>query len=410
LGLDGPLRPAGARGSAFRPAARDVPQAPLGAPLLLGFAVASIGGPVALVYQLLPDTIGSAAQPSIGLVALLALVLFAFPVAIWLRYSARIASAGGLYAFVEAAAGRTAARVHGAVWIVSYFLYLPATVTFVVYELLPELAPGTRPYRGALEVLLPLGFAVLVLAPLRVALALVGLLAVGQLALLLVLGGLEVANVGFPAGSLATHGNGAAVRAGVATASLLFLCASLPLYLGAEVRGGGRALGRWIAGAAGLVGAYVLFAAVPLASVPAEVRNADLPAYAVASAYSGRALAFVAGTATILSILALVYAEYLALSRLLTAMAAVPLRLGVLAIGAAFLLGDALSLLDPEHAYDWALRPSLAALYLSQLIVFVVYPLFERTRRLTAAAPVALVAAVPLVWGLYLVARDRIAT
>ena len=383
---------------------------PIGLPLLLGFAIASIGGPVALVFQLLPPALGSAAEPSIGLVTLVALLLFAFPVAVWFRFSERIATAGGLYAFVEAAAGTTAARIHGVVWIVSYFLYLPATVTAIVYETLPDLAPGIRPYRTTLELLLPLVFAALVLLPLRASLAVVLVLAAGQLVLVLVLGALEIANVGFPLSSLALHGNAGDATRGTGTATLLFLCASLPLYLGAEVRGGGRTLGRGIVAATAVVGAYVLFAAIPLAAVPASLRGADLPAQAIGSAYGDHALGFVAGVATVVSILLLVFAEYLALGRLLTAMAPLRLTPSLLGIGAVFLVFDALALLGPNGFYDNALRPSLAALYVSQLIVFAVYPLWERSRRAVVAVPVALVAAVPLAYGLYLVAANRIAS
>lgn len=383
---------------------------PIGLPLLLGFAIASIGGPVALVYQLLPETLGSEAAPSIGLVTLAALVLFAFPVGIWFHFSERIATAGGLYAFVEAAAGKTAARVHGVVWIVSYFLYLPATVTAVVYETLPDLAPGIRPYRTTLELVLPLVFLGLVLLPLRASLAGVLVLAAGQLVLVLFLGGLEIANVGFPLSSLALHGNAGEATRGTGTTTLLFLCASLPLYLGAEVRGGGRTLGRGIVAAAAVVGAYTLFAAIPLAAVPASLRGADLPAQAIGSAYGDHALGVVAGVATVLSILALVFAEYVALGRLLTAMAPVRLAPSLLAVGAVFLVFDALALLGPDGFYDDALRPSLAALYVSQLTVFAVYPLWKWSRRAAVAVPVALVAAVPLVYGFYLVVSDRIAS
>jgi hypothetical protein len=50
----------------------------------------------------------------------------------------------------------------------------------------------------------------------------------------------------------------------------------------------------------------------------------------------------------------------------------------------AFLLGSLLSLFNPERAYDLLLRPSLIALWISQLLVVAVYPVFERRRgRLT---------------------------
>lgn len=374
-----------------------------------GFAVASIGGPVALVYQLLPGAIGDAAMPSIGLVLLLALALFAFPLAVWWRFSGRVTSAGGLYAFVEEAAGRTAARVHGAIWVVSYFLYLPATVTYLVYELLPELAPGVAPYRSALLLLAPFGFAAAVLVPLRVSLPPLAALGGLQLVLLLVLGGLAVGRVGFPLSALAPHGNANAIARGAPTSSLLLLCASLPLYLGAAVHGGGLTLRRSIAGATGIVGGIALFAAIPLAAVAPGLLGGELPAQKLAGAYGGHELAVTAGAATIASIAALVFAEYLALGRLLQAAVGIPRRTGFLAIGGAFLLADALSLLGPGRAYDASLRPALVALYLSQLVVFLVYPRFERRRPYVAVA-VSAVAAAPLVWGLYLVLGNRLAS
>src|SRR5947207_4684620 len=99
--------------------------------VFVGAVVASIGGPLALAALYLPGAAGDALSAS-GLTVLLAILVFLAPLAVWLGFSERIASAGGLAAFVEAAAGRTAARVQAAVWIVAYFLYLPYTVTYIV--------------------------------------------------------------------------------------------------------------------------------------------------------------------------------------------------------------------------------------------------------------------------------------
>lgn len=410
--MSDPAEAGGAAGR-LRPHARDGARPresrPLSPAVATGFAVASIGGPVALVYQLLPEVIGSEALPSIGLVLALALILFALPLTAWWRFSGHVTSAGGLYGFVEAAAGRTAARIHGAIWIVSYFLYLPATVTFLVYELLPALAPGLIPYRAALQLLVPLGLAAVVLAPLRISLPPLAVLGVLQLGLLLVLGGLEIGRVGFPLAALAPHANSAAIVRGVPTASLLFICASLPLYLGSAVHGGGITLRRGLTGATALSGGVSLFPVVPLAAVAPRLLAGELPAQKLAGAYGGHALGVVAGATTIGSIGALVFAEYLALGRLLQATTGIREQQGILAVGAAFLLADALALLGPDRAYDAALRPSLVALYLSQLAVFAVYPRFER-RHSVAATPIAAVAAAPLVWGLYVVLADRIAS
>src|SRR5713226_6690879 len=162
---------------------------PLSAGLFVGFAAASIGGPLALL-TLLPGAIGEGVD-SAGLVVGLALVVFAVPLGIWLAYSSSVLSPGGLSAFVQAAAGRRLALAHGWIWALAYFLYLPYTVTFVVYDLLPPVFPGISDYRTSLELVLPVALVVVVLAPLRFVLAGLGLLAAAQLAAMLVLAGFE---------------------------------------------------------------------------------------------------------------------------------------------------------------------------------------------------------------------------
>ena len=117
----------------------------LPAPLLVGIAVASIGGPLALGAKYLPVPLGDAVASS-GLATVIAIAAFAAPVAIWLSYSRRIVSAGGLTAFVEAGMGRRIAYAQAGVWAVSYALYLPFTVTDVVYEHLPAVFPGLADY------------------------------------------------------------------------------------------------------------------------------------------------------------------------------------------------------------------------------------------------------------------------
>ena len=370
------------------------PPAELPASLYLGFAVASIGGPIALL-TLLPGTAGDGLD-SAGLVVLLALAVFAAPLGIWLSYSGSDVSPGGLSAFVRAAAGRRAAVAHGWVWALAYFLYLPYTVTFVVYDLLPPVFPGISGYRSSLELLLPVALVGLVLLPLRVVLACVGLLAVAQLAVMLVLAGFELSHT---SAALAAHPNVNDTGRATGGTALLFICASLPLYLGAEVRGGSRTVRRGLAAAVALVGAVFLIAAIPLSGVPEELRNTAVPGAAIAQAYGGRGLAVAVGLLTAASTCALILAEYLALARLLHWLHGPPVRQLLLWLAVPFVAADAVSLVDPDRFYDDLLKPSLGALFVSQLVVFAVFPRFRRGALAIGAATVASGLAI---WGLYI--------
>jgi hypothetical protein len=370
--------------------------------LFVGFAMASIGGPLALL-TLFPGTAGDGADTA-GIVVGLALLVFAVPLGIWLAYSRRVVTPGGLSGFVAAAAGRRLAVVHGWIWAIAYFLYLPYTVTFVVYDLLTPVFPGIAAYRGALELALPVALVLVALSPVRLVLIGVGALAVVQIGLLLVLGGLEYSHtsVGY-AGTPAVDTTGR----GVAATSLLFVCASLPLYLGSEVRGGSRTIRRGLVVAVAVVGAAFLLAAIPLARVPDSLRDAAVPGAAIAQAYGGRGLAVAVGVVTAAGTLALVVAEYLALARLLHWLHGPPVRTVLAWIAVPFLAADAVSLLGPQRFYDDLLKPSLAALFVSQAVVFAVFPRFRRTPLAFAAAAIASALAI---WGLYSVFGSGVST
>ena len=368
---------------------------PLPVPLFAGFAVAAIGGPLALP-SLLPGVAGDAIS-SAGLVVLLALLLFTAPLGIWLSFSRRVVSPGGLSAFVDAAAGRRAAVAHGWIWAFSYFLYLPFTITFVVYDVLAPVFPGIEPYRAALELLLPVAVVAVVLAPLRWCLAGLGVLAAAQLVLLVVLAAVELLHTGGVHGSFRAHEGDQTARAAAGVA-LLFICASLPLYLGAEVSGGSRTVRRWVAAAVAIVGACFLLAAAPMALVPKKLLDAAVPGAAIAQAYGGRGLAVAVGLLTAASALALIVAEYLALARLVHWLHGPPVRTVLLWIAVPFLAADAISLVGPDRFYDDLLKPSLGALFVAQLIVFAVYPRFRRGALAIFGAAVASGLAA---WGLY---------
>jgi hypothetical protein len=361
--------------------------------LFLGFGVASIGGPIALV-SILPGVAGDGLD-SAGLVVLLALAVFAAPLGIWLAYSGRVLSAGGLTAFVGHSAGRRAALVHGWIWAFAYFLYLPYTITFVVYDLLPPVFPGISPYRSALELVLPVAIVGFVFLPLRAVLGVLGLLAAAQLVTMVVLAGFEFSHT---SPSFASSPGLDETGRAVGGAGLLFVCASLPLYLGAEVRGGSRTVRRGLFVAMAIVGAALLVTAIPFAAMPDSLRDAAVPGVAVAQAYSGRGLAVAVGLLTAGSILALIVAEYLALGRLIHWLHGPPVRAVMAWIAAPFVVADAVSLIDPDRFYDDLLKPSLGALFVSQLLVFLVFPRFRRS---PAALVAAAVASGLAVWGLY---------
>jgi hypothetical protein len=99
---------------------------PIGRWAFLGVAVASFGGPLALAALSAPGLVADAGD-SAGLAMVAATALFAVPLAIWLRYARHVNTAGGLSAFVQAAAGRRTALAQAAIWTVSYVLYLVYT-------------------------------------------------------------------------------------------------------------------------------------------------------------------------------------------------------------------------------------------------------------------------------------------
>jgi hypothetical protein len=377
------------------------PRAEIPPRLFLGFAIASVGGPLALAAIYVP---GAADMRSAGLAALAGAALYAAPLLVWLRFSRDVVSPAGLAAFVESAAGRRVALAQAAVWAFSYFLYLPYTVTDIVYEMLADVFPGIEPWRPVLELAVPLGIVALVLLGTLPALRVLAVSAVLQLAVLLVFGAVVLAHVGAPAGSF-THAHDLVRGAG--NVSLLFVCGSLPIFLAAEAAGGGRTLRRSLVAAGSIVAAYVLFGVFAYAAVDPALRAANLPGYAVASAYSGRTLGVVVGVGAAVSVAGLIVAEYLALSRLLYAFTAVPVRRLVRWIAVPYVALDALSLLDPEAFDEHVLRPSLIALYVSQLIVFGVFPL-RRRRPLDLAA--AAVAFALMAWGLWRAVSAPVAT
>jgi hypothetical protein len=104
----------------------------------------------------------------------------------------------------------------------------------------------------------------------------------------------------------------------------------------------------------------------------------------VAAAFGSAGLAEAISIGVAASIAGLILCEFLALSRLVYAIGSWRLRPITAAIGAATIISGPLSLIDPQGFYEDLLKPSLVALWVSQLIVFLVYPLFARKQRLAS--------------------------
>ena len=367
-----------------------------------GVAVASFGGPLALAALNAPKLVADAAG-SAGLAMLIAVGAFLVPLAIWLRYSRRVAGSGGLYSFVEAAAGRRVALVQASVWIVSYLLYLVYTTVEIVYDVLPRALPGERHYQTLLALGIPIALVAVMTAGRAAALSVLGLLAVGQLAVAGLLDGVTLAHVPTAGSSFGTSASAGSLASDTAQTSLLYICGSLPLFLGGEVARPARTIRRGLLGAYGLTAIVVVLAVAPLASSPGLLRT-DLPGVSVAQQFAGAGIARAIGVGVAASIAGVMLCEYLALTRLVHAISLRRLRPITLAVGAVVLLAAPFTLIDPEGFYSALIKPSLAALWLSQLIVFAVYPRFvaKQGGRALPAWTLASVAGGLAIYGLWM--------
>ncbi len=345
--------------------------------LFAGFALSAVGGPLALAAAYLPDAVGGAAISSMGITVLAGGLLFSAPLLIWWRYSEEVASSGGLFAFVERAAGRRIALVQGAIWTVSYFLYLPFTVTYLVYNQLPESFPAITHHEAAYELGIPIAVSAVLVFAERIAFVLVALTAAAQVALTLVLAWVVWRHLGVHATAFAVHDPASDAR-GVGNVALLFTCASLPLFLGAEVAGGGRQVRRTIVWAVAIVVVLLLMVAVPMAALGgSRLATLEVPGYTLVKAYEGDGPAAVIAAGAAASVMAVIVAEFVALTRLMHAMLGVSVGRAARVIAVLFVAGDAISLISPEKSYSYALTPSLVALYVSQAIVYLAYLRFR---------------------------------
>jgi hypothetical protein len=371
---------------------------PLGRAALLGFAVASAGGPLCvLALYLLPSA--GVSRPLLLTATALGMVLFLAPVAIWRGFSRVVASPGGQYAFVEQAWGRRAAQVQGVVWTVSYLLYLPYTVTYIVFYLLPDLWHLPTWASDVLTLALPVAICLLVAFGLRAAIA--GLALVG-LAQLVAIAALAV--VVLPGGRHATAGPLVALpaapalpafaAAGAAIAYVL-VCMSLVVFLGGEAADGGEGIRYALGVGYALVAPFTLLAALVLAvALPDALWHSSAAGVALTRLEVSPAAADIVGLIVMAGTAALIIAEFIALSRLWRVLFQLPDRTTLAVIAGFFIAADVVSLVNPWGFYNLTSTPSLIALYLSQAIVFAAYP---RLGGAGGARPLA-------AWGLAVVA------
>ncbi len=388
-------------GAGTRAGRRPAVERPIGPWAFTGVAVASFGGPLALAALMAPGLVADATE-SAGLAMLASVVVFTAPLVIWLRYSRYVNSSGGLYAFVEAAAGRRVALAQGAIWTFSYALYVVYTTVQIVYDLLPAIIPGEARYQTVLALAIPVAITGVMLAGRAATLIVLGLMAAGQLALAGILDGVTLAHISTPASSFGASAATGPFAKATAQTSLLYICGSLPVFLGGELARPARTIRRGLTGAYALTGLVVVLAVAPLAAYPALART-QVPGVSLAEQFSGRTLGYAIGIGIAVSTAGVILCEYLALTRLLSAVGSWRIRPVTASIGAVVLLAAPFSLIDPNGFYNTLLKPSLVALWLSQLIVFAVYPLFARKhrQRVVPACALSLVASALAVYGLW---------
>lgn len=366
-----------------------------------GFAITSFGGTLALAAYVAPAVVVDAGANA-GIATVVAVVVFGAPLAIWLSYARTVNGSGGLYDFVKAAAGQRVAWAQAAIWTFSYVLYVVYTVVQIVYQLLPAVFPGERQYQTALTLLIPALIAVVVIAGTRTWLIAAGVIGAGQLVLALMLGGVTVSHLSPLVSGVSAHQPVDRFLKPMGQSSLYYVCGSLPLFLGGELARPARTIRRGLLAAFGITAVAVVLAVAPLAGSP-DLLGAPVAGVAVADRFVGSGLGHVIGIGIAASVAGVILAEYVALTRLARAVAGWRPRPVSVVIGVLMMIGAAISLTDPNRFYDKLLRPSLVALWLSQLIVFLVYPQYARRqgRSLPAAATLAVIAVALAGYGLY---------
>jgi hypothetical protein len=145
----------------------------------------------------------------------------------------------------------------------------------------------------------------------------------------------------------------------------------------------------------------IVLAVAPLAAAPGLL-NTEIPGVSVVEQYAGVGLARAIGIGVAVSTAGVILCESFALTRLVHAVSRWRIRPITIVIAAGMVLAAPLTLIDPDGFYDTLVKPSLVALWLSQLIVFAVFPLFaiKRRQRVWPACTLSLIASAFAVYGL----------
>lgn len=371
--------------------------------LLYGFAIASIGGPLALVT--LNFFSSSYAAGTYSLYAtLLGILIFIAPLAVWYRYSKSIASSGGLYTFVEKALGRKAANVQGWIWLVSYFLYLPYTVSYITYELLPAVFSNITPYLPFVEIGMSIVIVAAMLLSIRKMLYFIFATAMLQLIIIVAIA-YAMLSGGF-VHSLASPGGASllALLNGTLLISLLFVCASLPLFLGGEVKGGARSIRKALVLSFVVTAIFLVIGSVAFLNATSQQAGLDFPGFSILGSGVGAGFAYFVAAFTIISLVELIIIEYIAITRLSYVMLNLKLKKSVLIVGALFIIASIIGIVNPGAFYSYTLVAALIALYLSLLIAFVAYPFFAMKQHKLHFSDVLItvISSLIMLYGLYL--------
>jgi hypothetical protein len=126
-----------------------------------------------------------------------------------------------------------------------------------------------------------------------------------------------------------------------------------------------------------LTAMVVVLAVLPMAVDPAFA-HAEIPGMSLVRIDVGAGAATAVGIGVAASVVGVMLVEYLALTRLLHAVTARSPQSMARWLAVPLVLAGPLSLINPDRFYADLIKPSLVALWLAQLVVVVVYPLYER--------------------------------